>query len=122
MRGLRARRSYKPWTRRSSWLLLTNDQPVTQHNAAAGAIGESGVVCYQDQCRAFALVERKQQLQHVPAILAVQVASRFVGQQDGRADHEGARQGTALLLATGKLDGIVVAAIRQSFAYLAGLL
>src|SRR5580693_3764405 len=109
MRELRARRSYKRWTRRSSWLLFTDYQAIPQHNSAAGAIGESRIVRYQDQGRAFALVEGKQQLEHVPAILAVEISGGFVSQQDGRTDHEGARQGNALLLAARKLDRIVIA-------------
>src|SRR5580704_5774244 len=117
MRELRARRSYKRWTRRSSWLLFTDYQASPEHNSATGAVGESRIVRYQDQGRAFALVEGKQQLEHMPAILAVQVTGGLIGQQNRRTDHEGARQSNALLLAARKLDRIVIAAVWQTHAF-----
>ena len=50
---------------------------------------------------------------HLPGPL-VQIAGRLVGQEQGRTACEGARDGNALLLPSGKFPGPMVRAITQS--------
>ena len=50
-------------------------------------------------------------------VLAVQIAGWFIGQQDGRAHHERASQGHALLLASRELDRIMIPPVRQADAF-----
>ena len=98
-------------------VLVADDQAVAQRDAAVGAAGESRIVRHQHQRGSFALVQRDQQFENMLAVLAVEIAGGLVGQQNGRPHHEGARQRHALLLAAGKLDGIMIAAIQQTDAF-----
>src|SRR5574341_828687 len=72
------------------------------------------IVCDQQERRVALAVEFDQQLKDVFAVPRIQVARRLVGQQNLRIVGEGARDGYALLLAAGKLRGIMMAAIVQS--------
>ena len=48
---------------------------------------------------------------------AIEITSRLVGHQNGRLDHESARQSHALLFAAGELDRVVIQAIPQADAF-----
>ena len=80
-------------------------------------LDSAGVVRHQHQRGSFALVERDQQFQHMLAVLRVEIAGGLVGQQNRRTHHERASQGDALLLAAGKLDRVMIAAIEQADAF-----
>lgn len=54
------------------------------------------------------IVQLAKHLQHYLGILRVEIAGRFVSQDDCRTIDDGARQGHALLLAAGKLKRFVV--------------
>ena len=60
------------------------------------------------------IVEFLEHAHDLDAGLAVEVAGRFVGQQEGRLVDQGAGDGHALLLAAGKLVGMVVGAVGES--------
>src|SRR3982074_1618666 len=60
------------------------------------------------------LVEIAQQLHDLETGFAVEVPCRFIGQQDGRARHQRAGDGNALLLAARELVGQVAGAFQQT--------
>src|SRR5262245_26286412 len=62
----------------------------------------------QNQSGAFLSIQPHQQLQHVPAILGIKIPRRLISQQYSRLHHERARKRDALLLATRKLDRIMI--------------
>ena len=96
---------------------LALTKSVAKGDQAAGAAGEKRIVRDQHQRGSFALVQRDQKFENMLAVLAVEIAGGFVGQQDGRPHHEGAGQGDALLFASGELDGIMIAAVSQADAF-----
>ena len=59
------------------------------------------------------LVELKQDVQDFVAHVAVQVSGRFIGQDEGRASHNGARNGDPLFLPPGKLGREVFHAVAE---------
>ena len=71
---------------------------------------------HQHQGRAALAIQAEDQLDHGRGGVVVEVARRLVAEQDLRPVHEGPRQGHALLLATGELHRVVVAALAQSHA------
>src|SRR5215475_3443846 len=70
----------------------------------------------QNQSRAFLSIQLHQQLQHVPAILGIKIPRRLISEQYSRLHHERARKRDALLLATRKLDRIMISSFHQSDA------
>jgi hypothetical protein len=96
---------------------VAHHQAVAQNDPAACVAGEEFIVSYQHQRGSFALVERDEQLEDMLAILAIEVAGGFVGQQDRGPGHEGAGQSDALLLAARELDRIMIAAVGKSYGF-----
>ena len=72
------------------------------------------VVSDEDEGGLLAAVQAEQQVEDHLAIDGVEIAGGFVCHEDRRADHEGTRQGHALLFAAGELDGVVIAAIGET--------
>ena len=68
---------------------------------------------HEHQRRAALAVEAEDQIHHRVRRVAVEVARRFVAEQDLRAVDEGPRERHALLLAAGKLDRIVIESLPQ---------
>jgi hypothetical protein len=93
-----------------------DDEAVAQDDAAAGIVGEHGVVGDEDEGGAFDAVEFEQKLENVSAVGGVEVAGGLVGEHDGRVQDEGAGEGDALLLAAGELDGVMIHAVTEADA------
>ncbi len=53
-------------------------------------------------------VEFGDELHDLAAALGIEIASGFIGQEDGRVSDDGARDGDSLLLSTGELGGCMV--------------
>ncbi len=62
----------------------------------------------------FVIAGAAQQVEHFVARFAVEVAGRLVGEGDGGFGDQGAGNGDALLLPTGKLVGTVLGAVVQA--------
>src|SRR5581483_3860449 len=77
-------------------------------------VGQLLVVRHKDQGRALLPVQAQKKLQHHMPVGAIKIAGRLVSQQNGRPHHKRARQGHTLLLASGKLNGVVVPAFQQA--------
>ena len=60
------------------------------------------------------LIEVLENLHDLDGSSAVEIAGRFVGQQDGRAVYKSSGDGDSLLLSTGHLRGVVVHAVRET--------
>src|SRR6267143_6610874 len=89
------------------------DLAVAQADGAAGGVGNVGVVRNKDE--RFALrVQFVEELHDLGAGNRVEIAGRFVGEDDERVVDERAGNGHALLLATGKLEGLVIESILQT--------
>ncbi len=71
---------------------------------------------HQHQRRALLAVEVEEQLHHRPGRLRVETARRLVREQQLRTHDEGAGKRDALLLAAGKVLGIVVQPLAQAHA------
>ncbi len=78
------------------------DLPIAHEDHPLGNAGDVGVVGDHQDGLAL-VVGLAQQAQHVEGGLAIQVAGRFISQQNGRLVDEGARQRHALFLAARKL-------------------
>ena len=69
---------------------------------------------HQKQGRSGARVQRKEEVGHVGARLSVEIAGRFVGEENARARRDGAGERDTLLFAAGKLSRIMVEARAQT--------
>ena len=67
-----------------------------------------------DEGGALFAVEFDEEVEDDAAVGGVEVAGRFVGEEDGGLDHEGASEGDALLFAAGELDGVVGGAVEEA--------
>ena len=70
----------------------------------------------EDEGGAFDAVEVEEEVEDVRAVGGVEVAGGLVGEDDGRAQDEGAGEGDALLFAAGELDRVVVHAVGEADA------
>ena len=71
------------------------------------------IVGDEDERRLAAALQAEQQVDHLLAGLAVEIAGRLVGQDDLRAGAQGPGDGDALLLAAGELRREMIGAVRQ---------
>ena len=55
---------------------ITLDEPIAHRDHPVGVAGNLRIVRHQDQRCPFFPVQRQQQVQHVPAVCAVQIAGR----------------------------------------------
>ena len=83
------------------------------HQAAA-ALGELEIVGDEDQRRLPPPLQAEQQIDHLLAGLAVEIAGRLVGEDDLRARAERAGDGDALLLAARELRREMIGAMREA--------
>ena len=91
---------------------IVRDQPVGDVDRAIGVAGHFGVVGHEDDRDALGV----QPLEHPQDLVAgprIEVAGRFVGQQQCGAIDQGPGDGDPLLLAAGHLRRLVVHAIGQ---------
>src|SRR5262249_36214707 len=72
------------------------------------------VVCDEQERRGMFAVEFDEQFEDVRAVLGVQIAGWFVGQQNGRGVREGSRDGYALLFAARKLRRVMMPAFAKA--------
>src|SRR5215207_3010810 len=91
-----------------------DDLAVGQANRTPGPGGELEIVGDEDQRRAEVPVELRHEVDDRGAGACVEIAGGLVGEEHLGPSAEGAGQGDALLLATGELSGIVVAAVAQA--------
>ena len=81
---------------------------IAQMNNAVTTLGQCRVMGDQQQSRAALGMQREQQIDHLLAGLAIEIAGRLVGQQQRRLRRESAGDGDALLLAARKLRGVML--------------
>ena len=81
---------------------------------AVAARGQGRVVRDQQEGRAALGMQREEQVDHVPAGLAIEIAGRLVGQEQRWLRREGAGDGDTLLLAAGKLRRIMLHSVFQT--------
>jgi hypothetical protein len=74
-------------------------------------------VCHHDQILARLASEPVEQFEHLPSGLFIQVAGRFVGQDELRVVHQRAGDGDALLLAAGQAIGECLRAVEQAHGF-----
>src|SRR5262245_49027777 len=79
-----------------------------------GALGGAPVVRHHHDGLAELVVQALEQPEHVGGRLPVEVAGRLVGDDEHRIGHQRARDRHALLLAAGKLGGVVAHAIGEA--------
>ena len=79
---------------------------------AVGVRGHFAVVRHQNHGLPFGM-EPLDQLHNLGAGARVEVAGGLVGEQDGRVAHQGARNGHALALTSGKLIGPMIHTLNQ---------
>src|SRR5690606_37396822 len=89
-------------------LTVLDHAAVAEPDEATGVLGNRRVMRDEDDRPAF-LIELREQRQNFRAALAVERASRLVGQNDGGVVHERAGNGHALLLAARELCRPVLA-------------
>ena len=92
-----------------------DDFAVLDFDDAVGVFGDVAVVGDEDDGVAFG-VQFAEDFHHFFAAVAVERAGGFVGEDDLPAVHQGAGDGDALLLPTGKLAGFVVGAVAEAEA------
>ena len=81
---------------------------------ATAARGERGIVGNQNKRGAALGLAAEQKFDDVASGCLVEIAGRFVGDDDGGIGRQGAGERDALLLAAGQFGGIMPGALRQS--------
>ena len=94
--------------------MIINDHAVAHDDVALRVRGDVLFVRDHDDCYA-ALVELLKYRHDLDAGAAVEIAGGLVGQQHLRVVDQGARDRDALLLATGKLAGMMVLSAGKSY-------
>ena len=89
-------------------------QPVTEVDGAVGNLGESLVVCDDDEGLAELVAQVEEQLMEFGLVLGIEGAGGLVGEDDGRTVDEGAGHGDTLLLTAGEFVGLVGGTVGQS--------
>src|ERR1700722_13924211 len=92
------------------------DHAVAQNYEAVGMCGVLWIVGYQHQRCSADAITLQQEIEDMAAVGGIEVAGGFVGEDDRRLQYKGAGQGDALLLSSGKLNGIVMHAVGQAYA------
>jgi len=87
---------------------IAEDSAAFERNDAPGLLGQVAVMSHEHQRRSHSRVELVDQTHDGARGFSVEIARGLVGEKYFRPVHEGARDGDALLLAAGKLDGIMV--------------
>ena len=87
---------------------------IAQHQPFVGNRGDIGIVCDDHERDASVFAYLQQQIEHVAAVRAVEIAGRFVGEDQRRIVGQRPRDRDALLLAARQLRRIVMTAIVQS--------
>src|SRR5437879_5264175 len=84
------------------------DQAIAHTDGPPRVTGDAGVVRYDDYRKPFRAVEPLEHVQDFLARLGIEVARRFIGEQDRGLVDKRARDRDALLLAAGQLRRFVV--------------
>ncbi len=92
---------------------LLHDAAVTKRDRHVGNRGDLGIVGDEDKRRASRAVDLQQQVDDVVSGRAVEIACRFVRQENRRVVGERSGDRDALLLAAGELRRVVMAAARE---------
>ena len=87
---------------------LPDDPPVPDINPLPGVAGDVRLVSDHDQGDLFLLIELREDVHDLRARLGVQVSGRLVRQDQGGIVQQRPGDGDPLLLAAGKLVGLVV--------------
>src|SRR5574337_1475037 len=99
----------------SNRVLCFDEGSLVQVQGVRGVLGGLGIVGDHHDGLAVLAVEFLQQSQDFLGRLAVEVAGRFVADQQGRVGHDGARDRDALLLATREFTGLVRSTVGQPY-------
>src|SRR5690625_823386 len=94
---------------------------VFHHEASSHGFRETKVVRNHDDRHIHLSVNFLKKVEYLTAERFIKVSSRLVGEENGWIHDEGAREGDALLLASGQLGGAVVEPVTQSYAFKQGL-
>src|SRR5260370_1409463 len=94
--------------------LVADQKTVGDAQDTIAAARQRHVMSDQDQGRAVGARQLEQQIHHLLAGRAVEIAGRLVGQQELGTAHEGARHGDPLLLAARELRRIVADAMAEA--------
>ena len=101
-------------SRRVIYRLIAGDQPVADAQDPPGVAGDILLVRDDDDRVALRARAPRTERHDFRAGLGVEIAGRFVGQQDGGFVHQRPRHGDALALAAGKFVGFVMHAVGQA--------
>src|SRR5687768_8032763 len=93
---------------------LVLDDAAVEHRHAARRAGRDGGVMRDDADRGPLVVQASEHVQDLSAGAGVEVARRFVGEDDGGLPDDGAGDRDALPLAARQCAGTVVLAVRQA--------
>ena len=107
-------RSSSTRRRRAGRSRALDDAAVAQRDRFVGQRRQLGIVRDEHERAAALAVDGHEQIDHLPAGGAVEIAGRLVGEQDRRIVRERARDRDALLLAARELRRIVMAAIGRA--------
>lgn len=114
-RAFRARRCGRRNSRERQRSLAHNEA-VAEDDSPIGGIGERLFMRDQDHRGALFPVEREEEFEDGASGGGIEVAGGLVGEEDGRAESEGAGEGNALLFAAGELDRVVIEAAVEADA------
>src|SRR4249919_3427312 len=101
----------------SGVLQLFDQVALVQVQRVRRVLGGLRIVGHHDDRLAVVAVEHLQQAQDFLGRMPVEVAGGFVADQQGRVGHDRARDGHALLLATGEFRRAMLAAILQAHQF-----
>ena len=90
---------------------------INQHERAPGPLGDFHVVRHQDHRQMRFAVELAEQLHDLATRARVQIPGRLIAEENRRPIDQGAGDGHALLLPTGKLIGFVIQAVGQAHLF-----
>src|SRR5882672_3526017 len=87
------------------------DQAVVNADSSLGVLSDAGIVSNENDRDPLVLVELLKHGQHFLAGARIQIARRLIGKEQRRMIDQCPGDGDALLLAAGKLRGVMVGAI-----------
>jgi hypothetical protein len=90
------------------WPAILNNHATLETNNALGPVGDVEIVRHQHQGRPSIPMQSKEKINDHGTGLGIEIAGRFIREQNPGLAYEGACQGDALLLTTRKLHRIVL--------------
>ena len=90
------------------WPAILDDHATLETNNALGLLGDVEIVRHQHQGRPSFPMQSKEEINDHGTGLGIEIAGRFISEQNPGLAYEGAGQGDALLLTARKLHRIVL--------------